>query len=161
MKVSRFANANRPLQTCLPLGAWNAVLIVEHEVHQGFAFCGSSRGWSSSTSCTWRGRRVEGGMKRLWMSLGVAHDRKLRLGCFAERRAVEQEAGRALLAAADAAAQLMQLRQPEALGVLDHHDGRGRNGDAASITMVATRSRGYPGLRRHWGRFARGLLGSD
>ena len=136
MKVSRFANANRPLQTCLPLGAWNAVLIVEHEVRQGFAFCGSSRGWSSSTSCTWRGRRVEGGMKRLWMSLGVAHDRKLRLGCFAERRAVEQEAGRALLAAAGTST-------------------------PTSITMVATRSRDYPGLRRHWGRFARGLLGSD
>ena len=33
-------------------------------------------------------------------------------------------------AAADAAAQLVQLREPEALGVLDHHDGRLRHVDA-------------------------------
>ena len=43
---------------------------------------------------------------------------------------VEQQAGRALGAAADAAAQLVQLRQPEALGVLDHHHGRLRHVDA-------------------------------
>src|SRR5262249_12312199 len=54
--------------------------------------------------------------------LGVAHDLKPRLRGWTERRPVEQEAGRASAAAADAAAQLVQLRKPEALGMLDHHD---------------------------------------
>ena len=48
----------------------------------------------------------------------------------AERAAIEQEAGRALGAAADTAAQLMQLRKPEAFGVLDDHDARFRHVDA-------------------------------
>ena len=48
----------------------------------------------------------------------------------AERRPVEQDTGRALGAAADAAAQLMQLRQPEALGMLDHHHARFGHVDA-------------------------------
>ena len=56
--------------------------------------------------------------------VGLAQDRKPRLRRFAERRLVEQEAGRALGAAADAAAQLMELREAEALGVLDHHHAR-------------------------------------
>ena len=43
---------------------------------------------------------------------------------------VEQQAGRVLGAAADAAAQLVQLREAEALGVLDHHHGRLRHVDA-------------------------------
>ena len=55
---------------------------------------------------------------------------KPRLGGLAERRLVEQQAGRRLGAAPDAAAQLVELRQPEALGVLDHHDGRVRHVDA-------------------------------
>ena len=62
--------------------------------------------------------------------LGVAQDREPRLGGFAERRLVEQQAGRVAGAAADAAAQLVQLREAEALGVLDHHDGRLRHVDA-------------------------------
>ena len=39
----------------------------------------------------------------------------------AERMGVEQDAGRIVGAAADAAAQLVQLREAETLGVLDHH----------------------------------------
>ena len=62
--------------------------------------------------------------------LGLAHDLEARLGGLAERRPVEQQAGRALAAAADAAAQLVQLRKAEALGMLDHHDGRLRHVDA-------------------------------
>ena len=61
--------------------------------------------------------------------LGLAHDGEPRLGGRAERRLVEQETSRAAGAAADASAQLMQLRQPEALGVLDHHHGRLRHVD--------------------------------
>ena len=61
---------------------------------------------------------------------GFAHDRQPRLGGFAERRFVEQQAGRMARAAADAAAQLVQLRKAEALGVLDHHDGGLRHIDA-------------------------------
>ena len=57
-------------------------------------------------------------------------DGEPRLGGFAERRLVEQQAGRVAGAAADAAAQLMQLREAEALGVLDHHDGCFRHVDA-------------------------------
>ena len=62
--------------------------------------------------------------------LGLAQDREPRLGGFAERRLVEQQAGRMPGAAADAAAQLMELREAEALGVLDHHHGRLRHVDA-------------------------------
>ena len=47
-----------------------------------------------------------------------------------ERRIVEQHAGALGLAAPDPAAQLVQLRQAEALGLLDHHDGRRRHVDA-------------------------------
>ena len=45
----------------------------------------------------------------------------------AERRFVEQNAMAALLAAPDAAAQLMQLRESEPLGVLDDHQRRVRH----------------------------------
>jgi hypothetical protein len=48
----------------------------------------------------------------------------------AERRLVEQQAGRLAGAAPDAAAQLVQLREAEALGVLDHHDRRVGHVDA-------------------------------
>ena len=61
---------------------------------------------------------------------GFAQDREPRLGGLAERRLVEQQAGGMAGPAADAAAQLVQLREPEALGVLDHHDGRLRHVDA-------------------------------
>src|SRR6266536_5710272 len=44
--------------------------------------------------------------------LGVAQDREPRLRGLAERRLVEQEASRSPRAAADAAAQLVQLREP-------------------------------------------------
>src|SRR5215813_9547191 len=50
--------------------------------------------------------------------LGLAHDGEARFRGLAERRAVEQEAGRVLGAAADPAAQLVELRQAEALGML-------------------------------------------
>jgi hypothetical protein len=42
----------------------------------------------------------------------------------------QQDAGRTAGAVADAAAQLVQLCEAEALGVLDHHDGRRRHVDA-------------------------------
>src|SRR4051812_31149381 len=48
---------------------------------------------------------------------GLPDDVEPRLGQRAERFAVEQQAGRGLRAAADAAAQLVQLRETEALGV--------------------------------------------
>ena len=62
--------------------------------------------------------------------LGLAHDGEPRLGGLAERRLVEEEAGRLRRPAADAAAQLVQLGQAEALGILDHHDRRFRHVDA-------------------------------
>jgi hypothetical protein len=48
----------------------------------------------------------------------------------AERTLVEQQAGRGFRATADAAAQLVQLGEAEALGMLDHHDRRIRHVDA-------------------------------
>src|SRR5437868_12478269 len=54
--------------------------------------------------------------------LGFAEDREALPRHLAERRLVQQDAGRGLVAAADAAAQLMQLREPEALRVFDDHD---------------------------------------
>src|SRR5712691_12163255 len=62
--------------------------------------------------------------------LALAHDGEPRLGGVAERRLVEQQAGRMLGAAPDAAAQLMELGEPEPLGVLDHHHRRLRHVDA-------------------------------
>ena len=56
--------------------------------------------------------------------LGLAQDLEPRPRRFAERALVEQQAGRAAGAAPDPAAQLVQLREAEALGVLDHHDRR-------------------------------------
>src|SRR6266508_871669 len=56
--------------------------------------------------------------------LGLAHDVEPGLGGFTQRSLVEEEAGRMLAAAPDPPAQLMELRQPEALGMLDHYDGR-------------------------------------
>ena len=47
-----------------------------------------------------------------------------------QRRLIQQEAVRLVAAAADAAAQLVQLRQAEALGVLDDHHARVRHVDA-------------------------------
>ena len=61
---------------------------------------------------------------------GFAQNGKPRLGGFAKRRLVKQQTGRGAGAAADAAAQLMQLCEPEAFGVLDHHDGCFRHIDA-------------------------------
>jgi len=43
-----------------------------------------------------------------------------------------------MLAAADPTAQLVQLRQAEVLGVLDHHDGRVRTSMPTSTTVVHT-----------------------
>ena len=62
--------------------------------------------------------------------LGLAQDREPPPRHLAERRLVQQQAGRGLVAAADAAAQLVQLGEAEALGVLDDHDRRGRHVDA-------------------------------
>ena len=45
-------------------------------------------------------------------------------------RRLEQEAVRLVAAAPDATAQLVQLREAEAVGVLDHHRGRVRDVDA-------------------------------
>ena len=58
--------------------------------------------------------------------LGLAHHLEPRLGGRPERALVEEEAGRGARAAADAAAELVELGEAEALGVLDHHHGRGR-----------------------------------
>ncbi len=79
--------------------------------------------------------------------VALAHDGKARLGRFAERRLVEEHAGRGLVAAPDAPAQLVKLRQAEALGMLDHDDGGIRHVDATSITVVATTRRVAPDLK--------------
>ena len=62
--------------------------------------------------------------------LGLAHDGEPRLRGLAERLGVEQQAGRLGAAAPDPAAQLVELRQAEALGMLDDHHRRGRHVDA-------------------------------
>src|SRR3989442_11697564 len=64
--------------------------------------------------------------------LGVLGNDRLSLQprLLAEPPAREQDAVRLPRAAADAAAQLVQLREPEALGVLDQHDGGVRDVDA-------------------------------
>ena len=56
--------------------------------------------------------------------LGLAHDAEAVAGDGAERRLVEEEADRRPVAPADAAAELVELGEAEALGVLDHHDRR-------------------------------------
>ena len=61
---------------------------------------------------------------------GLAHDGETCFRRNTERRAVEQETARARSATADAATQLVQLRQPETLRVLDHHHARFRHIDA-------------------------------
>ena len=61
--------------------------------------------------------------------LGLAHDRDAGFRILAERRFIKQETRRLAAAAPDASAQLMQLRKPEPLGMLDHHDRRLRNID--------------------------------
>src|SRR5262245_8442317 len=53
----------------------------------------------------------------------LAYDVEPGLGGFAQRSLVEEQAGRVLAAASDPPAQLMELREPEAFGVFDHHDG--------------------------------------
>ena len=62
--------------------------------------------------------------------LAVAQNGEARLGGFPQRRLVQKQAGRMPRPAADAAAQLMQLRQPETFRVLDDHDGCFRHVDA-------------------------------
>ena len=52
------------------------------------------------------------------------------LSVLAQRRLPEQHARALFVAAADAPAQLVQLRQAEALGLFDHHDRRFRHVDA-------------------------------
>ena len=90
--------------------------------------------------------------------LGLAHDGEPRLGGLAERLGVEQQAGRLGGAAADAAAQLVELGEAEALGVLDHHHGRGRHVDADLDHGGRDQDRQSSlGERRH-GRLALGAL---
>src|SRR5205807_1164020 len=62
--------------------------------------------------------------------LGLAQDLETLAGDLAERLLIEEETGRRVAAAADPAAQLVQLREAEALGMLDHHDRRGGDVDA-------------------------------
>ena len=77
----------------------------------------------------------------------------------AERRLVEQHAEALARAAADAAAQLMQLGEAEALGVLDHHDvgvghvdpdlDHGRRDEDLEPPFGEIRHGGILGLVRH------------
>jgi len=69
---------------------------------------------------------------------GAAHPRRSRPGSAARSATAA--------AAADPAAQLVELRQPEALGVLDHHHRRRRDVDADPITVVATSTSSSPVL---------------
>ena len=80
--------------------------------------------------------------------LGLAQDLEPRPRRFAERALVEQQAGRAAGAAPDPAAQLVQLRQAEALGVLDHHDRRLGTSTPTSTTVVATSALVSPRWKR-------------
>ena len=95
--------------------------------------------------------------------LGLAHHLEARLRRRPERPLVEQEAGRGALAAADAAAQLVQLGKPEALGVLDHHHGRLRHVDADLDDRRRDEDRGLAGGEaRHRGvALARAELAVD
>ena len=81
-----------------------------------------------STSPSPRSRKSSSAMRKPSSVSRRMASRALAVG--AERALVEQEAGRALGAAADAAAQLMKLRQAEALGMLDHHHACFRHVDA-------------------------------
>ena len=88
--------------------------------------------------------------------LGLAQDREPLPRRLAQRRLVEQQAGRGLVAAPDAAAQLVQLGEAEALGVLDDHDRRGGHIDAdldhrrrhQEVDRRRRRSRPWPGPSR-------------
>src|SRR3954452_8635770 len=71
---------------------------------------------------------------------GFAQDFNARLGGFAERRAVKENAGRAFAPASDATTQLMDLRGAKRLGGLDTHQGGSRHIDAPPDTVVATSS---------------------
>ena len=62
--------------------------------------------------------------------LGAAHDVQSLARRVRQRLAIEQDTRRLLCAASDPAAQLVQLRQPEALGMIDDHDGGVRHVDA-------------------------------
>src|SRR5829696_9860668 len=59
--------------------------------------------------------------------LGFAHDLETRLSGFAKRCPVEEDTSRPLGATTDAAPQLVELREPKALRMLDHHHGRLRH----------------------------------
>ena len=61
---------------------------------------------------------------------GLAHRHQALLGDLAERALIQQQADAGRRAAAHAPAQLVQLRQAEALGVLDHHQRGVRHVDA-------------------------------
>src|SRR6516225_10115968 len=62
--------------------------------------------------------------------LGFPKDLQPRPRRLAERGLIEQKAGRAGLAPADASAELVELGEAEALRMLDHHDRGGRHIDA-------------------------------
>ena len=89
--------------------------------------------------------------------VGLAQDREPRFGGRPERALVEQQAGRMRVAAADAAAQLMQLREAEAFGVLDHHDARLRYVDA---DLDHRRRYQKPGLARGEARHGAVVVGA-
>ena len=91
----------------------------------------------SSAAPDWRAPRnspgpadLEVAARDLEAVVGLEHRLQARLRVSRQRRAVEQHADARRRAAADPAAQLVQLRQAEALGVLDHHQRRVRHVDA-------------------------------
>src|SRR5262245_65119329 len=61
--------------------------------------------------------------------LGLAHAAQARFGGPAEPALIEKKTSRLGAAPADPPAQLMELRQAETFGILDHHHRRFRNVD--------------------------------
>src|SRR6266849_3501347 len=91
--------------------------------------------------------------------LGFAQDLETPLGDGTERRLVEEQAARRLIAAADAAAQLVQLGEAETLGVLDDDDrgvghvdadlDHGRRDQQTRLTIAEGRHRPVLVVRLH------------
>ena len=76
---------------------------------------------------------------------GRGHNLKAFAGFLGEVLLAHQHAVAAVNATAHASAQLVQLRQAEAFGVLDNHGCRVRHVPPTSITVVATKDSGFPG----------------
>ena len=76
--------------------------------------------------------------------LGLAQDRQALPRHLAERRLVQQNAGRGLVASADTTAELMQLREPEPFRMFTTMIVAAGTSMPTSMTVVATRRSALP-----------------